>query len=169
MPPTAGSSTRVGCSRPIGPAAKGETPGNFGTILRIDNPFVGPETLVDSHALVGSCAQIGAGVHVLRVPSGRVPNVIQSLKAHPEVRYAEPDFVQTIDAGSLPNDPGVGDGFNRLRGVAPGCRWGCAKVFTSAGSGVLSALWLRPPVPTMNSWMPLESTAPLGFCGANRS
>jgi PKD repeat protein len=34
--------------------------------------------------------------------------------------------------------PAVGDGFNKFRGVAPGCRWAGAKVFTSAGSGVLS-------------------------------
>src|SRR5205807_955828 len=36
------------------------------------------------------------------------------------------------------NFTGIGDGFNRFRGVAPGCNWGCAKVFTSTGSGVLS-------------------------------
>ena len=29
----------------------------------------------------------------------------------------------------------VGDGFNTLRGVAPGCRWAGFKVFTNAGSG----------------------------------
>jgi PKD repeat protein len=36
------------------------------------------------------------------------------------------------------NYPAQGDGFNLLRGVAPGCNWGCAKVFTSSGSGLLS-------------------------------
>lgn len=38
-----------------------------------------------------------------------------------------------IDAVS--NYPAVGDGFNVLRGVAPGCRWFGAKVFTDLGLG----------------------------------
>jgi len=29
----------------------------------------------------------------------------------------------------------IGDGFNKLRGVAPGCNWAAAKAFTSTGSG----------------------------------
>ena len=33
------------------------------------------------------------------------------------------------------NYVGVGDGFNKFRGVAPGCNWAGAKVFTSTGSG----------------------------------
>jgi hypothetical protein len=35
---------------------------------------------------------------------------------------------------AITNYPGVGDGFNKLRGVAPGCRWASAKVFTNSGS-----------------------------------
>lgn len=31
----------------------------------------------------------------------------------------------------VPSYPGVGDGFNRFRGVAPGCNWAAAKVTTS--------------------------------------
>ncbi len=31
--------------------------------------------------------------------------------------------------------PGAGDGFNKLRGVAPACSWAGAKVFNNAGSG----------------------------------
>ena len=42
------------------------------------------------------------------------------------------DFVIT---NSVTNYPGVGDGFNKLRGVAPGCYWAAAKVFSNAGSG----------------------------------
>lgn len=42
------------------------------------------------------------------------------------------DFVVTSQVG---NYPAVGDGFNKFRGVAPGCRWAGAKVFTNAGSG----------------------------------
>jgi PKD repeat protein len=45
------------------------------------------------------------------------------------------DYVTTCQIAGY---PAVGDGFNTLRGVAPGCNWACAKVFTSAGSGVLS-------------------------------
>ncbi len=33
------------------------------------------------------------------------------------------------------NYPGVGDGFNKFRGVAPGCNWAGAKVFANSGSG----------------------------------
>lgn len=38
-------------------------------------------------------------------------------------------------ASSVTNYPAVGDGFNALRGVAPGARWAGAKVFTNAGTG----------------------------------
>jgi len=38
-------------------------------------------------------------------------------------------------ASSMTNFSTVGDGFNTLRGVAPGCRWVGAKVFTNSGSG----------------------------------
>jgi len=38
-------------------------------------------------------------------------------------------------ANSVTNYPGVGDGFNKLRGVAPGCRWAAAKVFTNSDTG----------------------------------
>jgi hypothetical protein len=39
---------------------------------------------------------------------------------------------------SMTNYSTVGDGFNTLRGVAPGSRWVGAKVFTNSGSGVMS-------------------------------
>jgi subtilisin family serine protease len=38
----------------------------------------------------------------------------------------------------ISNYPGVGDGFNKLRGVAPGCNWAGAKVFQNDGSGITS-------------------------------
>ena len=41
-------------------------------------------------------------------------------------------------ANSMTNFQAVGDGFNTLRGVAPGNRWVGAKVFTNSGSGILS-------------------------------
>ena len=37
----------------------------------------------------------------------------------------------------IPDYPGI-DGFNRMRGVAPECRWAAAKVFANNGSGLLS-------------------------------
>jgi subtilisin family serine protease len=41
-----------------------------------------------------------------------------------------------VVANSVTNYPGVGDGFNKFRGVAPGCNWAAAKVFTNDGSGL---------------------------------
>jgi len=38
-------------------------------------------------------------------------------------------------SNSLTDFPAVGDGFNAMRGVAPGARWAGAKVFTNSGSG----------------------------------
>jgi len=52
--------------------------------------------------------RVGADVHVLWVGSGRVSRAIELLRANPEVRYAEPDFAQTLDAESLPDDTNVG-------------------------------------------------------------
>ena len=39
-----------------------------------------------------------------------------------------------VITNSVTNYPGVGDGFNKLRGVAPGCRWAAAKVFGNSGT-----------------------------------
>jgi subtilisin family serine protease len=48
-------------------------------------------------------ATIGAGAHVLHVPKGQVEAKIAALKAHPNVRYAEPDYV--VHADMTPDDP----------------------------------------------------------------
>ena len=56
------------------------------------------------------------------------------------------DFVIT---SSITNYPGVGDGFNRLRGVAPGCNWAAAKVFTNSGYG--STTWVSSAIDTLVS------------------
>ena len=45
------------------------------------------------------------------------------------------DFVVT---GQFSDYPGAGDGFNRFRGVAPGCNWAGAKVFGDDGSGIMT-------------------------------
>jgi subtilisin family serine protease len=52
--------------------------------------------------------RIGVGVHVVTVRRGRVPKVVQLLRARDDVRFAEPDYLQTLSAGSLPNDTSVG-------------------------------------------------------------
>ncbi|MCC6489331.1 MAG: S8 family serine peptidase [Candidatus Hydrogenedentes bacterium] len=39
-------------------------------------------------------------------------------------------------ANTITNYPGVGDGFNRLSGVAPGCSWAAGKVFTDDGDSL---------------------------------
>lgn len=49
-----------------------------------------------------------------------------------------------VITNAVTNYPGVGDGFNKFRGVAPSCNWAAAKVFTSAnisyGTWMSSAL-----------------------------
>ena len=45
---------------------------------------------------------------------------------------------QYVITSTIPSYPAVGDGFNKLRGVAPGCNWAGAKVFTNAGSGLMT-------------------------------
>jgi hypothetical protein len=47
------------------------------------------------------------------------------------------DFVV---ATSVTNYPGVGDGFNKFRGVAPSCKWAGAKVFTDAGASTSTVI-----------------------------
>jgi subtilisin family serine protease len=46
---------------------------------------------------------IGQAVHVLKVPQGKVMEVIQFLRMSQVVRYAEPDFRHSLNGG--PNDP----------------------------------------------------------------
>jgi subtilisin family serine protease len=52
-----------------------------------------------------------------------------------------------VIASSLTNYPGVGDGFNKLRGVAPGCNWAAAKVFRNSGAG--QNTWIKAAVDTL--------------------
>src|ERR1700730_8626592 len=52
--------------------------------------------------------RIGVRVRVVAVRRGRVPEVVQLLRARNEVRFAEPDYLQTLSAGSMPNDTSVG-------------------------------------------------------------
>jgi subtilisin family serine protease len=52
--------------------------------------------------------QIGVGVHVLAVKPGQVLTAVNSLKAFKEVRYAEPDYIQRLSAGTVPNDTSFG-------------------------------------------------------------
>jgi subtilisin family serine protease len=52
--------------------------------------------------------RIGVGVHVVSVKPGQVLAAIHSLKALEAVRYAEPDYLQSLSASGLPNDTFVG-------------------------------------------------------------
>jgi subtilisin family serine protease len=47
-------------------------------------------------------------IHILTVPPGHVTDVVNSLKAIPGVRYAEPDYIQYSDGGPQPDDPSLG-------------------------------------------------------------
>jgi subtilisin family serine protease len=65
-------------------------------------------------AILGSAGaseikRIGVGVHVLNVGPGRVLGVIQALKAFNDILYAEPDYLHTVDGGSIPNDTFLGN------------------------------------------------------------
>ncbi len=43
------------------------------------------------------------------------------------------DLERVVITNSVTNYPGVGDGFNKFRGVAPACNWAAAKVVTNTG------------------------------------
>ena len=43
-----------------------------------------------------------------------------------------------VVANTVTNYPGVGDGYNKLGGVAPGCRWAGSRVLSDSGSGTSS-------------------------------
>lgn len=45
------------------------------------------------------------------------------------------DLENVVITTSVTPYPGVGDGFNKFRGVAPGCKWAAAKVFDRDGYG----------------------------------
>ncbi|HET9177359.1 MAG TPA: putative Ig domain-containing protein [Terriglobia bacterium] len=66
------------------------------------------QSLIISSVGAREIKQIGVGVHVLEVGRGSVLKTIQALKAHPGVRYAEPDYLQTLAASSAPNDTSFG-------------------------------------------------------------
>ena len=51
---------------------------------------------------------------------------------------------QFVITNSVTNYPGVSDGFNKFRGVAPGCNWAAAKVFTNSGSGI--STWISAAI-----------------------
>ena len=51
---------------------------------------------------------LGVGVHLVKVQPGHVLAAIQLLKARREIQYAEPDYLQELDAVTLPNDAYIG-------------------------------------------------------------
>src|SRR4051794_38403139 len=89
------------------------SPGNGGQPV-VSAPFadgtvlVGfePGTQADKRqAIAGSvdatdAKTVGAGTHVLHVPKGEVLTKIAALKANPNIRYAEPDYILKADGNS---------------------------------------------------------------------
>src|SRR6266567_4995510 len=51
---------------------------------------------------------LGVSAHLVRVKPGHVLTAIQLLKARHEIQYAEPDYLQELDAATLPNDTYIG-------------------------------------------------------------
>ena len=87
-----------------------DEPGN-GTSAYIDGKvlvgFTDGTTAADAQSVIRSVgaaetAVIGAGTHVLRVPTGQVEETIARLRTHTHVRYAEPDYI--VQADMTPND-----------------------------------------------------------------
>jgi subtilisin family serine protease len=60
----------------------------------------------EARAGVKEIRTLGAGVHLTRVPRGKVLSAARILRGLPGVRYAEPDYIQR-EAG-VPNDPSFG-------------------------------------------------------------
>src|SRR5439155_16083987 len=54
----------------------------------------------------GRAGVIGVGTHVLHVPAGQVALKVAAFQQHPQVRYAEPDYL--LYADTVPNDPSFG-------------------------------------------------------------
>ncbi len=77
-------------------------------VLVAFRPFVSEAAAARLAARVGArlVRTIGVGTHVLAVPPGRVGPTAAALRRIAGVRYAEPDFVQTLDGA--PNDPSFG-------------------------------------------------------------
>jgi subtilisin family serine protease len=68
-----------------------------GTSAQEKRATVGSVDAIDAKA-------IGDGTHVLHVPRGKVLDKIDALKANPNVRYAEPDYVVHADGSSWSPD-----------------------------------------------------------------
>src|SRR5256714_5112525 len=94
--------------------ATGDGPWTTETRLSSDTALAGFKagTTASQRALiernVGATEQrvIGAGTHVLHVPAGKANDKIALLKANPQVRYAEPDYILQADGNAwAPNDP----------------------------------------------------------------
>ncbi len=63
-----------------------------------------------------------------------------------EANGSNTDFVVTCQASNYPN---LGDGFNKLRGVAPGCNWANAKVVRD--DGVSQTTWIGAAIDDLAS------------------
>lgn len=87
----------------------------------------------------GSFAAISlvSGISPLTLVSTFIPDAAHEYSPGLISNGAMTDFVVKCQ---VTNYPAVGDGFNKMRGVAPGCNWAGAKVFTNAGSGSNTAV-----------------------------
>src|SRR5689334_12583742 len=94
-----------------GPPNGAPAPFRDGVILMAFENDVSPQRQAQIIRRLGATEikRIGVGVHVLAVPPGLVRGGIQRLLTQSEVRYAEPDFLQTLDAGTPPNDASFGN------------------------------------------------------------
>ena len=104
---------------PSGPAnsvpgfgPRNDTPAQFrdGIVLLAFQSGVAADRQQAILASVGGVVlrRIGVGTEVVRIPPGRVLPSIRMLKQYPEIRYAEPDIMQSVDGGPAPNDTNFG-------------------------------------------------------------
>ena len=92
--------------------AKGALPPNYrdGIVLVAFQPWVGAaeQTSILAGAGGHDIKTVGAGTHIVYVGSGRVEAAIAALNRPWKVRYAEPDFVNRLAAGTIPDDTYAG-------------------------------------------------------------
>ena len=79
--------------------------------------------------------EVASGPHRSR---SRITSPRARLGRTPPALISNGSMTDFVVKCQVSNYPGVGDGFNKFRGVAPACRWAGAKVFTSAGSGLMT-------------------------------
>ena len=97
-------------SRPFAQSPNDSPPFEDGSVLlRFAGNLPAPlQNAILTEAGATEIKTLGVGAHLVKVTPGRVLAAIQVLKAHHEIIYAEPDFLWTLDAATLPNDTFIG-------------------------------------------------------------